>query len=76
MFQADTLANQTILITGGGSGLGRAMVERFASLGASVAILGRRVGEWLRTGQSFSNFLDYPREQIEAVMAAMKPKKG
>ncbi len=32
-------------------------------------------GEWLRSGQSFSNFLDYPRDQINAVMASMKPKK-
>lgn len=42
MFQSDVLKGQTILVTGGGSGLGRAMVERFASLGATVAILGRR----------------------------------
>jgi NAD(P)-dependent dehydrogenase (short-subunit alcohol dehydrogenase family) len=42
MFQADLLQEQTILITGGGSGLGRGMAERFASLGAKVAVLGRR----------------------------------
>ncbi len=42
MFTANTLQGQTILITGGGSGLGRAMAERFAQLGAKVAILGRR----------------------------------
>lgn len=42
MFQNDTLAGQTIFVTGGGTGLGRAMAEAFAGLGAAVAICGRR----------------------------------
>jgi NAD(P)-dependent dehydrogenase (short-subunit alcohol dehydrogenase family) len=44
MYQADALSKQCILVTGGGSGLGRAMAERMASLGASVGVLGRREG--------------------------------
>ena len=42
MFQADLLQNKVILVTGGGTGLGRAMSERFLELGASLAICGRR----------------------------------
>lgn len=42
MFTPDTLADKRILITGGGSGLGRAMAEQFARAGAAVAVLGRR----------------------------------
>jgi NAD(P)-dependent dehydrogenase (short-subunit alcohol dehydrogenase family) len=42
MFQPDLLKGQRILVTGGGTGLGRAMTERFVSLGASCFICGRR----------------------------------
>jgi NAD(P)-dependent dehydrogenase (short-subunit alcohol dehydrogenase family) len=42
MYRGDTLDGQTVLITGGGSGLGRAMAERFAGLGARVGVIGRR----------------------------------
>lgn len=42
MFQPDLLKNQHILITGGGTGLGRSMALRFAELGARVFLAGRR----------------------------------
>jgi len=42
MFQKDLLDGRTIMITGGGTGLGRAMALRFAELGANVFLVGRR----------------------------------
>ena len=42
MFAPQLLQGQRILVTGGGTGLGKAMAERFLSLGADVAICGRR----------------------------------
>jgi len=42
MFAPDLLQDKVILITGGGTGLGRAMGEKFLQLGAKVAITSRR----------------------------------
>jgi NAD(P)-dependent dehydrogenase (short-subunit alcohol dehydrogenase family) len=43
MFQNSLFAGNRILISGGGTGLGRAMAERFLQLGATVFICGRRL---------------------------------
>lgn len=56
MFSPDLLAGQTILVTGGGSGLGRAMAELFAQVGAKVGVVGRRP--------------DPLRETVDAIVAA------
>ncbi len=42
MFEKGLFEGQRILVTGGGTGLGRGMAERFLSLGAEVFICGRR----------------------------------
>ncbi len=42
MFQTDLLKDKVILVTGGGTGLGRAMATRFSELGAKIAISSRR----------------------------------
>ena len=42
MFRSGLLAGKRILVTGGGTGLGRAMTERFLQLGATCFICGRR----------------------------------
>ena len=42
MFSKDLLQHKRILITGGGTGLGKGMAARFLELGAAVYICGRR----------------------------------
>jgi NAD(P)-dependent dehydrogenase (short-subunit alcohol dehydrogenase family) len=42
MFRPDLLHNKRIMITGGGTGLGKGMAQRFLELGATVYICGRR----------------------------------
>jgi NAD(P)-dependent dehydrogenase (short-subunit alcohol dehydrogenase family) len=42
VFQPDLLKDKVIVITGGGTGLGRSMGERFLQLGAKLAIASRR----------------------------------
>jgi NAD(P)-dependent dehydrogenase (short-subunit alcohol dehydrogenase family) len=42
IFQSGLLREKRILITGGGTGLGKAMAQRFLELGATVYICGRR----------------------------------
>jgi NAD(P)-dependent dehydrogenase (short-subunit alcohol dehydrogenase family) len=42
MFQPNLLAGRTIFITGGGTGLGRAMSTRMAELGAQMFLVARR----------------------------------
>ncbi len=41
VFRPDLFAGQTIIVTGGGSGIGRCTAHELASLGAHVALVGR-----------------------------------
>ena len=43
MFRTDLLSSKRILVTGGGTGLGAVMAERFAGLGAALVLCGRRI---------------------------------
>jgi NAD(P)-dependent dehydrogenase (short-subunit alcohol dehydrogenase family) len=54
MFQPDLLRSKRILVTGGGTGLGKAMAHRFLELGATVYICGRREDVLQKTAAELS----------------------
>jgi NAD(P)-dependent dehydrogenase (short-subunit alcohol dehydrogenase family) len=54
MFQNDLLKNKRILITGGGTGLGRSIGKRYLELGAELVICGRRLDVLEATARELS----------------------
>jgi len=64
MFQPDLLHNKRILITGGGTGLGKAMAHRFLQLGATVCICGRREEVLEKTAAELSNATKGPIQAL------------
>ena len=80
VFRPGLFAGQTIIVTGGGSGLGRCTAHELKSLGARLALIGRtaekleRVKEELGDPDTFTFAADLRREDqvkaaIEGVMA-------
>jgi NAD(P)-dependent dehydrogenase (short-subunit alcohol dehydrogenase family) len=63
MYQSDLLQGQRILVTGGGTGLGKAMSERFLELGADVAICGRRKAVCDETAAAWRE--RFPRRRVD-----------
>ena len=55
MLRDDALAGKTIVVTGGGSGLGKSMTRYFLSLGANVAISSRNLEKLQNTASELEN---------------------
>ena len=63
MYAPDLMKGQRILVTGGGTGLGKGMAERFLSLGADVAICGRRKSVCDETAEAWRR--QFPGRRID-----------
>ena len=74
VFRADLFQGQVIIITGGGSGLGRCTAHELAALGAQVVIVGRNddklqkvKAEILEDGGLVSSFVCDIREEAQVI---------
>jgi len=63
MFQANLMQGQRILVTGGGTGLGKGMAEAFLALGADVAICGRRKAVCDETAEGWRK--QFPERRVD-----------
>lgn len=57
-FRPGLFAGQTVIVTGGGSGLGRCTAHELASLGASLALVGRKIDKLTAVASEISEI--YP----------------
>jgi NAD(P)-dependent dehydrogenase (short-subunit alcohol dehydrogenase family) len=64
MFRADLFKGKRFLVTGGGTGLGRVMMEKFVSLGADCVICGRRGAVLEQTAREV--MAKYPGRQVQS----------
>ena len=58
MFKPGLMSGERILITGGGTGLGKVMAEALLMLGAEVYICGRRGGVVEATARELERLID------------------
>jgi NAD(P)-dependent dehydrogenase (short-subunit alcohol dehydrogenase family) len=78
IFQPHLLKNQVAVVTGGGSGIGQRMAERFAEHGAKVVLVGRKqdkldaAAEIIRNNGGFAETAALDVRDYAAVEAAVK----
>lgn len=80
IFRKDLFAGQVILVTGGGSGIGRATARELSALGAKVVIVGRQAEKLQKAAAEIS--ADWivcdirEEEQVKATIATILERHG
>jgi NAD(P)-dependent dehydrogenase (short-subunit alcohol dehydrogenase family) len=74
MFHPNLMQGQRILVTGGGTGLGQAMATQFLSLGADIAICGRRKSVCDKTAQAWR--AQFPERKIDTFGVDIRVAQG
>lgn len=86
MLREDALKGKTIIVTGGGTGLGKSMATYFSKLGANIVITSRKLEVLEETAKEMSEISGNPvlplscdvrdYDQVEAVINATKNEFG
>ena len=85
IFRADLFTGQTIIVTGGGSGIGRATAVELASLGAHVVLVGRTQEKLTAVHREISGMSGESstftcnireEEEVQALFADVLSKRG
>lgn len=85
VFRSGLFAGQTVMVTGGGSGIGRCTAHELASLGAHVVLVGRNAEKLERTqaeiaedgGQASHQVCDIRQEAaVQAMVARVVHERG
>ena len=74
MFKDGLLRGRRILVTGGGTGLGKGMAEKFLALGAELFICGRRKSVCEATAAELTNSARRQRVTLTASIFATPPR--
>ncbi len=72
MFKDNIFKGKTIIITGGGTGLGRSMAEKLSSLGANVVIASRKLDVLQKTAEEIS---DKTKNTVKAIQLDVREYK-
>jgi len=70
MFKSDLFKGKTFIVTGGGTGLGKTMLDKFVELGADAVICGRRSGVLKETADEL--MAKYPGRRVHAYTCDIK----